>query len=149
MASTQPITLEIFILEGTLTFTTATIISPVSANGNTTVDNTVENMTVENVYTYTGDGMSIGSGTMGGINNLLYDHIFMGGAGTTAATTASPAAPTPQTGIHVKSDDVDGGSVNDVYYYDICIRDQQQSINVDANISKTSGSTYPSFTNLR
>jgi len=56
---------------------------------------------------YTGHGMSIGSGTNGGVDHMLVDDLTIDGA---------------DNGIRIKSDRSRGGLVQDVVYRNVCIR---------------------------
>lgn len=65
------------------------------------------NISVLHDHFYTGHGMSIGSGTDGGVDHLLVDDLTIDGA---------------DNGIRVKSDRSRGGLVHDLDYKNVCIR---------------------------
>jgi polygalacturonase len=67
----------------------------------------VSNMSVIHNHFYTGHGMSIGSGTLGGVDHLLVDDLTIDGA---------------DNGIRIKSDRSRGGLVHQVIYRNVCIR---------------------------
>ncbi len=67
----------------------------------------VENMSVLHNHFYAGHGMSIGSGTDGGVDHLLVDDLTIDGA---------------DNGLRIKSDPSRGGLVHDVVYRNVCIR---------------------------
>jgi polygalacturonase len=67
----------------------------------------VSNMSVVHNHFYTGHGMSIGSGTYGGVDHLLVDDLTIDGA---------------DNGIRIKSDRSRGGLVHEVVYRNVCIR---------------------------
>jgi polygalacturonase len=66
------------------------------------------NISVLHNHFYTGHGMSIGSGTSGGVDHMLVDDLTIDGA---------------DNGIRIKSDRSRGGLVHDLLYRDVCIRD--------------------------
>jgi polygalacturonase len=67
----------------------------------------VSNISVLHNHFYTGHGMSIGSGTFGGVDHLLVDDLTIDGA---------------DNGIRIKSDRSRGGLVHQVVYRNVCIR---------------------------
>jgi polygalacturonase len=66
------------------------------------------NISILHSHFYTGHGMSIGSGTSGGVDHILVDDLTIDGA---------------DNGIRIKSDSSRGGLVHDVLYSNVCIRD--------------------------
>ncbi len=68
----------------------------------------VSNMSVLHNHFYSGHGMSIGSGTYGGVDHLLVDDLTIDGA---------------DNGLRIKSDRSRGGLVHQVVYRNVCIRD--------------------------
>jgi polygalacturonase len=62
---------------------------------------------------YTGHGMSIGSGTNGGVDHMLVEDLTIDGA---------------DNGIRIKSDRSRGGLVHDLLYRDVCIRDTKNPL---------------------
>jgi polygalacturonase len=71
------------------------------------------NISVVHNHFYTGHGMSIGSGTDGGVDHLFVDDLTIDGA---------------DNGIRIKSDRSRGGLVQDVVYRDVCIRNTKNPI---------------------
>jgi polygalacturonase len=65
------------------------------------------NISILHSHFYTGHGMSIGSGTNGGVDHMLVDDLTIDGA---------------DNGIRIKSDRSRGGLVHDLVYHDVCIR---------------------------
>jgi polygalacturonase len=65
------------------------------------------NISVLHNHFYTGHGMSIGSGTNGGVDHMLVDDLTIDGA---------------DNGIRIKSDRSRGGLVHDLLYRNVCIR---------------------------
>ncbi|HUB52891.1 MAG TPA: pectinesterase family protein [Terracidiphilus sp.] len=66
-----------------------------------------ENISILHNHFFTGHGMSIGSGTNGGVSHMLVDDLTIDGA---------------DNGIRIKSDRSRGGLVHDISYQDVCIR---------------------------
>jgi polygalacturonase len=66
-----------------------------------------ENISILHNHFYTGHGMSIGSGTSGGVSHMLVDDLTIDGA---------------DNGIRIKSDRSRGGLVHDISYRNVCIR---------------------------
>jgi polygalacturonase len=65
------------------------------------------NISILHNHFYTGHGMSIGSGTSGGVDHMLVDDLTIDGA---------------DNGLRIKSDRSRGGLVHDLLYHDVCIR---------------------------
>ena len=65
------------------------------------------NISILHNHFYTGHGMSIGSGTDGGVDHMLVDDLTIDGA---------------DDGIRIKSDRSRGGLVKDIVYRNVCIR---------------------------
>jgi len=66
-----------------------------------------QNISVLHNHFYAGHGMSIGSGTNGGVGHMLVDDLTIDGA---------------DNGIRIKSDRSRGGLVHDLLYRNVCIR---------------------------
>jgi polygalacturonase len=66
------------------------------------------NISVLHNHFYSGHGMSIGSGTRGGVDHMLVDDLTIDGA---------------DNGLRIKSDRSRGGLVQNVTYRNVCIRD--------------------------
>jgi polygalacturonase len=71
------------------------------------------NISVLHNHFYTGHGMSIGSGTAGGVDHMLVDDLTIDGA---------------DNGIRIKSDRSRGGMVENILYRNVCIRDTTNPI---------------------
>ena len=71
------------------------------------------NISILHNHFYTGHGMSIGSGTNGGVDHMLVDDLTIDGA---------------DNGIRIKSDRSRGGLVHDLIYHDVCIRDTKNPL---------------------
>ncbi len=79
---------------------------------------------------YTGHGMSIGSGTDGGVDHLLVDDLSIDGA---------------DNGIRIKSDRSRGGLVEDAVYRNVCIRDTKNPIVLTPMYTTFSGDKLPVY----
>ncbi|MGC2298405.1 MAG: pectinesterase family protein, partial [Acidobacteriaceae bacterium] len=79
---------------------------------------------------YTGHGMSIGSGTDGGVDHLLVDDLTIDGA---------------DNGIRIKSDRSRGGLVQDTVYRNVCIRDTKNPIVLTPMYTTFSGDRLPVY----
>lgn len=82
---------------------------------------------------YSGHGMSIGSGTDGGVDHLLVDDLTIDGA---------------DNGIRIKSDRSRGGLVEDVTYRNVCIRDTKNPIVLTPMYTTFSGDRLPVYRNI-
>ena len=71
------------------------------------------NISILHNHFYTGHGMSIGSGTNGGVDHMLVEDLTIDGA---------------DNGIRIKSDRSRGGLVHDLIYRDICIRNTKNPL---------------------
>ena len=71
------------------------------------------NISVLHNHFYTGHGMSIGSGTNGGVDHILVEDLTIDGA---------------DNGIRIKSDRSRGGLVHDIVYRDVCIRNTKNPL---------------------
>ena len=71
------------------------------------------NLSILHNHFYTGHGMSIGSGTNGGVDHMLVEDLTIDGA---------------DNGIRVKSDRSRGGLVHGLVYRDVCIRDTKNPL---------------------
>jgi polygalacturonase len=98
-------------------------------------------ITISHNHFYEGHGMSIGSGTEGGVN---------------AVRVTDLTIDRQKSGIHIKSNPGRGGLVTDVVYDDVCIRDTVTPINlestyIDANAPREGwihGTSFPDYTNI-
>lgn len=82
---------------------------------------------------YTGHGMSIGSGTSGGVNHVVVRNLTIDGA---------------QNGIRIKSDPSRGGLVQDVTYENVCIRNVTNPIVLTPHYTNFSGSLNPEYRDI-
>lgn len=82
---------------------------------------------------YTGHGMSIGSGTSGGVSHVLVRNLTIDGA---------------QNGIRIKSDPSRGGLVHDVIYEHVCIRNVTNPIVLTPHYTNFSGTHYPEYRDI-
>lgn len=82
---------------------------------------------------YTGHGMSIGSGTSGGVNHMLVKNLTIDGA---------------QNGIRIKSDPSRGGFVHDITYENICIRNVTNPIVLTPHYTNFTGDHIPEYSDI-
>jgi polygalacturonase len=82
---------------------------------------------------YTGHGMSIGSGTSGGVDHMLVDDLTIDGA---------------DNGIRIKSDRSRGGLVHDLLYRDVCIRDTKNPLVFTPLYTTFSGNELPIYRDI-
>jgi uncharacterized protein (TIGR03437 family) len=109
----------------------------VAVGGNNTPG--ASNISVINNHFGDGHGASIGSYTLAGVGNVLFDHITF--AGNTANSNA--------TGIRIKSDVSRGGLVNNITYSNICMQNERTAIDLDPfYTSGATGSLVPSYQNI-
>ena len=80
----------------------------------------VTNMSVIHNHFYYGHGMSIGSETQAGVNQVRVTDLSLDGA---------------DAGIRIKSQEAYGGLVQDVVYDDVCIRNAKEPILLDTDYS--------------
>lgn len=98
-------------------------------------------ITVSYDHFYEGHGMSIGSGTEGGVSGVRFTHVTIDHQ---------------KAGIHIKSNPGRGGHVQDVVYDDVCIRNTTTPIDVettyiDANAPRAgwiNGTAFPLYTDI-
>lgn len=91
------------------------------------------NMSIVHNHFYTGHGMSIGSGTEGGVHHILVQDLTIDGA---------------DNGIRIKSDRSRGGLVRDVIYEDVCIRDTKNPILFTPLYTTFSGNALPVYRDI-
>lgn len=92
------------------------------------------NISVLHNHFYTGHGMSIGSGTSGGVDHMLVDDLTIDGA---------------YNGIRIKSDRSRGGLVRDLLYRDVCIRETKNPLIFTPLYTTLSGDQLPVYRALR
>jgi len=101
-------------------------LKPVRGNG-------VENMSVLHNHFYSGHGMSIGSGTDGGVDHLLVDDLTIDGA---------------DNGLRIKSDPSRGGLVHDVVYRNVCIRNVMNPLVFTPHYTTFKGDRLPIYRDI-
>jgi polygalacturonase len=93
----------------------------------------VSNMSVLHNHFYTGHGMSIGSGTFGGVDHLLVDDLTIDGA---------------DNGIRIKSDRSRGGLVHQVVYRNVCIRNVPNPMVFTPHYTTFTGDRLPIYKDI-
>jgi len=93
----------------------------------------VSNMSVLHNHFYTGHGMSIGSGTYGGVDHLLVDDLTIDGA---------------DNGIRIKSDRSRGGLVHQIVYRNICIRNVPNPLVFTPHYTTFTGDRLPIYKDI-
>ncbi len=93
----------------------------------------VSNMSVLHNHFYTGHGMSIGSGTFGGVDHLLVEDLTIDGA---------------DNGLRIKSDRSRGGLVHQVVYRNICIRNVSNPLVFTPLYTTFSGDRLPIYKDI-
>jgi len=91
------------------------------------------NISILHNHFYTGHGMSIGSGTNGGVDHMLVDDLTIDGA---------------DNGIRIKSDRSRGGLVHDLVYRDVCIRDVKNPLVFTPLYTTFSGDQLPIYRDI-
>ena len=91
-------------------------------------------MTIAHNHFYTGHGMSIGSGTRGGVSDIEVSDLTIQGA---------------LNGIHIKSSPTRGGLVRRVSYHDVCIQDVKNPIFFETTYKHvTRGTLIPQYQDI-
>ncbi len=88
------------------------------------------NISILHNHFYTGHGMSIGSGTSGGVNHMLVEDLTIDGA---------------QNGIRIKSDPSRGGFVHDITYRNVCIRNVANPLMFTPHYTDFTGTSLPIY----
>jgi len=94
-------------------------------------------MTITHNHFYAGHGMSIGSETDGGASAIRVSDLSIDGA---------------DNGIRIKSNFTRGGSVHDIEYEDVCIRNTKNPVMMDSHYTAGYGPAkdkLPHFTDIR
>jgi polygalacturonase len=91
------------------------------------------NISILHNHFYTGHGMSIGSGTSGGVDHMLVDDLTIDGA---------------DNGIRIKSDRSRGGLVHNLLYRDVCIRDTKNPLVFTPLYTTFSGNDLPVYRDI-
>ena len=92
------------------------------------------NISILHNHFYTGHGMSIGSGTNGGVDHMLVDDLTIDGA---------------DNGIRIKSDRSRGGLVHDLVYHDVCIRDTKNPLVFTPLYTTFDGDQLPIYRDIK
>jgi len=90
-------------------------------------------ITVADNHFYSGHGMSIGSGTSGGVHDVLVNNLSLEGA---------------DNGIRIKSDRSRGGLVENVSYQNVCMKDVTNPIVLDSLYTTFPGDLIPVYRNI-
>ena len=93
----------------------------------------VSNMSVLHNHFYSGHGMSIGSGTFGGVDHLLVDDLTIDGA---------------DNGLRIKSDPSRGGLVHQVVYRNVCIRNVPNPLVFTPHYTTFTGDRLPIYNDI-
>ncbi len=93
----------------------------------------VSNMSVLHDHFYSGHGMSIGSGTYGGVDHLLVDDLTIDGA---------------DNGLRIKSDPTRGGLVHQVVYRNVCIRNVPNPLVFTPHYTNFTGNRLPIYNDI-
>jgi polygalacturonase len=93
----------------------------------------VSNMSVIHNHFYSGHGMSIGSGTFGGVDHLLVDDLTIDGA---------------DNGLRIKSDPSRGGLVHAVTYHNVCIRNVMNPLVFTPHYTTFTGDRLPIYNDI-
>ena len=96
------------------------------------------NITIQNNHFGAGHGLSIGSGTNGGVSNVFVKNIFFNGT---------------DNGPRIKSDSSAGGEVKQIYYDTLCMKgintvsksSKNGAINLDTKYSSSTGTLIPNY----
>jgi polygalacturonase len=99
---------------------------------------TSKNLTFAHNHFYYGHGLSIGSETNSNVDQVMVTDLSLDG-GDSANNN----------GIRIKSDSSRGGSVTNVTYDGVCIRNERRPLVFDPFYSSSTGSKYPKFYNIR
>jgi polygalacturonase len=91
------------------------------------------NISVLHNHFYAGHGMSIGSGTVGGVDHMLVDDLTIDGA---------------DNGIRIKSDRSRGGLVHDIVYRNICMRNVTNPLAITPLYTSNGGDLLPIFKDI-
>jgi polygalacturonase len=92
------------------------------------------NISVLHNHFYTGHGMSIGSGTNGGVDHMLVDDLTIDGA---------------DNGLRIKSDRSRGGLVHDLLYRDVCIRNTTNPLVFTPLYTTFAGDLLPVYRDIK
>jgi polygalacturonase len=93
-----------------------------------------QNISVLHNHFYSGHGMSIGSGTNGGVDHMLVDDLTIDGA---------------DNGLRIKSDRSRGGLVHDLLYRNVCIRNTANPLVFTPLYTTFSGDQLPMYRDIK
>jgi polygalacturonase len=93
----------------------------------------VDNLVIAHNHFGKGHGMSIGSETYGGVQNVRVCDLSLDGS---------------QNGLRIKSDSSRGGVVQMVSYTDVCMRGVSNPMVFDAYYSSSTGTRYPDYRSI-
>jgi polygalacturonase len=109
------------------------------AISSTSPGNPVSNVSITNMHTYSGFGISIGSHTEGGVNNVLVDTVDQAGYYPNTGSA----------GLKIKSSSDRGGVVNNVTYQHICQQNERFAIRIYPFYTNPSTTAdIPTYTNI-
>jgi polygalacturonase len=98
----------------------------------------VSNLTISNNHFYSGHGISVGSETNAGLNNMyVHDNAFDVGVSYFGGNSAGA--------LRIKSDVSRGGEVHDVVYENTCINNGGNTLVFNPYYSTATGSLIPNF----
>ncbi len=95
------------------------------------------NISILHNHFYTGHGMSIGSGTQGGVDHMLVDDLTIDSDGGFNSN-----------GIRIKSDRSRGGLVHDIDYRNVCIRNARNPLLFTPMYTTFSGNKLPLYRDI-
>jgi hypothetical protein len=99
----------------------------------------VSDVSITNLHTYSGFGISIGSRTLGGISDVLVDTVSQAGYYPNQASA----------GIKIKSSSDRGGVVSNVTYQHICQQNERSAIRIYPYYTKPSTTEHiPTYSNI-
>jgi len=96
------------------------------------------NVTISNVTTYSGHGLSVGSYTSGGLTNYLAENVNMAGTAVDGNST----------GLRLKSAADRGGTLNTLTYENVCIRDTHYPLQFNPLYNTNTGTEIPLYENI-
>jgi polygalacturonase len=99
-------------------------------------------ITVEDTHCWGTHGLSIGSQTAGGVNNVTFLNDTLAGTDTGGITSSS------NNGIRVKSASDRGGLVTGIVYQNICMTGVKDLIMINPNYVSGNGSSIPNFADI-
>ena len=97
-----------------------------------------QNITIQNLNTYSGHGISVGSYTQGNLSNMLVQNIMQ--MGTAADGNGG--------GLRIKTSQDRGGLVQNVTYQNICSANVKSPIYLSPYYNTNAGTLYPNFQNI-